>query len=284
MFSNTPLKPLLLLSAISLLAIALLAACGDATATPTTASPASSGDSMMDKGTPTGDAMMDGKTPDAMMDMKTPTGDSMMDKLPDQIFAAHFVDSSPAHGETFAQVPTHLVINFNFTLHHDSTILVTKGGQPVSTGPITFGDRDLSISTTLPSDAGDGLYTVDYNACWPDQSCHKGRFAFYVDSKKMSSYVDMTGQPEVAVNMQAFKFDVQNLIVSKGTKVTWVNNDSVDHFVNTDPHPTHNAYLPLNSLDIKPGQSYSITFNDPGEYTYHCSAHYPSMVARVIVK
>jgi len=281
MLPKIPRKAFFLLVAVSLLAAALLSACGNADATPT--SPAASPtDAMMDNKTPTGDAMMPKETPtgDAMMDK----GDSMMEKLPDQLFAAHFVDSSPAHGETFAMTPTHLVINFNFTLHHKSSITVKKGDKPVSIGPVAFGQRDLSMSVTLPSSAGDGLYTVDYNACWPDQSCHEGRFAFTVDSKKLSSYVDMTGKSEITVNMQGLKFDTDHLIVSKGTKVTWTNKDSVDHFVNTDPHPTHNAYLPLNSLDIKPGQTYSFTFNDTGEIAYHCSAHYPSMVARIIVK
>ena len=72
--------------------------------------------------------------------------------------------------------------------------------------------------------------------------------------------------------------------MSKGTKVVWTNGDGVAHFVNTDPHPSHNVLADLNSLDLAQGQSYSFTFTEVGEWGYHCSAHYLSMVGRVIVQ
>src|SRR5688572_3397278 len=67
---------------------------------------------MMDKG---GTSTME-KKDDAMMDKK----------LPDLIRAAHFVDSSPKHGDTIALVPEKITINFDFTLHEISSIKVTK--------------------------------------------------------------------------------------------------------------------------------------------------------------
>lgn len=231
-------------------------------------------------------------TPEAMMKKETPTPDAMekkdgamMTKLPDQLFAAHFVDSYPKHGDLFAQVPDRAQIDFNFTLHEVSSITVTKDGAPVEAGKLTLGARNLSMWVTLPSTAGDGEYLVKYKACWPDRSCHDGQFAFTVDSKTKSSYQDMTGKKEVQIEMQNIKFQPAAIIISKGTKVTWTNRDSVTHFVNTDPHPSHNVLLELNSLDLNQGQSYSFTFSSPGEWGYHCSAHFPQgMVARVIVQ
>jgi len=38
------------------------------------------------------------------------------------------------------------------------------------------------MSAPLPANVGKGLYQVDYKACWPDQSCHTGKFAFIVGS------------------------------------------------------------------------------------------------------
>ena len=211
--------------------------------------------------------------------------DAIAGELPDQIFAAHFVDSSPKHGDVFALAPQKVVINFNFTLHDNSSITVTKNGAPVQTDPIVIDDTRLSMSVSLPSTTGDGLYVVDYMACWPDGSCHDGRSAFSVDSSVKASYLDMRGKAEVQIDMKDTSFQPASIIISKGTKVVWTNQEAVTHFVNTDPHLSHNALPALNSLEINQGESYSFTFNEAGEKHYHCSAHYPQgMVARIIVE
>ena len=244
-----------------------------------------------------GDAMMGEKDDDAMMEKKD--DDNMMGEkevgdgdatpmvnLPTQQFAAHFVDSAPKHGQIFALVPQKVMINFDFTLHSTSTIELTMDGAPVDVGSVTFGPRSLSMSATLPNSVkSDGLYEVRYKACWPDTSCHDGLFAFTVDGETIASYIDMTGRAEVQIDMTNIKFETPAVVISKGTKVVWVNRDPVVHFVNTDPHPSHNFLLSLNSLEINPEDSYSFTFNDPGEWPYHCSLHYPSgMAGRIIVQ
>lgn len=106
--------------------------------------------------------------------------DSAMMKLPDQQFTAHFVDSAPKHGTTVTQAPDKVVLNFNFTLSEASTITVSKDGAMVATAKPTFSANKLTMSAPFPANAGKGLYQVDYKACWPDNSCHNGRFAFTV--------------------------------------------------------------------------------------------------------
>ncbi|MCI0438579.1 MAG: plastocyanin/azurin family copper-binding protein [Chloroflexi bacterium] len=242
------------------------------------------GEAMMEK---EGDSMT--KSDDAMMgkegDKMEKTGDAMMmEKLPDQKFAAHFVDSAPAHGDAFALVPERVVINFDFTLHSSSSIQVMRDDVPVQTGPVTLGERNLSMSVTLPDDAGNGVYHVTYRACWPDTSCHDGEFGFTVDSAAKASYLDMSGKAEVQIDMSNIAFQSDKIIVSSGAKVVWVNRDGATHFVNADPHPSHNSLPGLNSLEIKTGESFGFTFSEPGEYAYHCSAHVPqNMVGRIIV-
>jgi len=234
--------------------------------------------------TPTPDAMKkESPTADAMMNKATPTAEAMM-KAPDQMFAAHFVDSAPMHNQAFALVPDKVLINFNFTLDETSSIAVTKDDKPVTLGKVMLSERKFSLSATLPKDAGDGSYVVKYKACWPDKSCHDGLFAFKVDSKMKGSYNDLTGKSQVTIRLKEVKFAPATLVVSNGTQVTWVNDDSVTHFINSDPHPSHNALSALNSLEIKKDESYSFTFAQPGEWAYHCSAHVPqNMVGRVIV-
>ena len=106
-----------------------------------------------------------------------------------------------------------------------------------------------------------------------------------MDGSEKSTYLDVTGKAEVEVSMKKVAFSPPKLLISKGTKVTWTNDAAVPHFVNTDPHPDHN-YLPtLNSVELKPGQTYSYIFADAGEWPYHCSLHFPQgMVASVIVR
>ena len=263
--------------AITVLVTILVAACAPAATSPGNATPqlAPTVESMMDKGTP---------TPDAMMPKATTSPEAMMGKLPDQITTPHLLDSAPKHGDKFAQAPTQILINFDFTLHEDSAITVTREGAPVTTGKTTLGEKKLSLTATLPGDAGDGLYVVKYKACWPDRSCHDGQFAFTVDAKMKSSYLDLTGQSEVTVRLKGIKFEPERIIVSRGTKVTWINDDPVVHFVNSDPHPSHNVVATLNSLEIKKGDSFNYTFDQSGEWAIHCSAHVPeNMLGRVIV-
>ncbi len=145
------------------------------------------------------------------------------------------------------------------------------------------GARKLTLETTLPAGAGDGTYTVDYKACWPDGSCHDGQFAFIVDGKTAANYTDMTGKAAVSIDIVNIAFGPQAVVVSAGTKVTWTNRDAVVHFVNSDPHPTHNHTPALNSLYLAKDTSYSFTFAQTGEYAYHCSAH-TNMTGRVLVK
>ena len=70
-----------------------------------------------------------------------------------------------------------------------------------------------------------------------------------------------------SVNMTGSLFTPARILIARGQTVTWTNNDLVDHTVTS----THNDVL--NSPVIKPGQSYSHTFNHAGAYTYHCRLH-----------
>lgn len=194
--------------------------------------------------------------------------------VPDQRPATHFVDSAPAHGAVHALVPDKVLINFDVPLGTASSIGLTRNGAPVRSGDAMIsGLHDLSLSAPLPRDARDGLYVATYDACRTDGTCERGQLAFVVDSSTRGEFSDMTGRTSVALNMRNVKFDPARIIVSTGTTVTWTNQDPVIHFVNTDPHPSHNNLSDLNSFELKQGDVYAYTFSKPGEWRYHCSAH-----------
>ncbi|MBI3739348.1 MAG: copper resistance protein CopC [Chloroflexi bacterium] len=141
-------------------------------------------EAMMKKETATAaEAMMKKETSTAAEAMKKETPGAAMMKVPEQVFAAHFVESSPKHEEALGKVPEKLVIKFNFTLTDISTITLLKDDKPIDSVKAIFASDKLSMTANLPTSAGDGLYVVKYKACWPDKSCHDGLFAFKIDSK-----------------------------------------------------------------------------------------------------
>ena len=74
------------------------------------------------------------------------------------------------------------------------------------------------------------------------------------------------------------------LTIKAGETVTWVNNDASAHWIASAQHPTHRVYSgsdiakcgtpeEKNIFDacsgIKPGDSWSFTFNEKGSWNYH---------------
>lgn len=197
--------------------------------------------------------------------------------------SAHYESNTPAHGSVLAGVPVNVVIDFNFDLATPSAISITSDGKEYGIGDTIIDQNKLSMRRDVDPQAPDGLYTVSYSACWPDGSCHDGSFQFAIDRKQATNFTDMRGQNEVTIHMSNIQFNPANIRISKGTKVTWVNDDALDHFVNTDSHPAH-TYLPgMNSRSLARGASHSFTFDEGGFYPYHCSAHASTMSGAVLV-
>jgi plastocyanin len=73
--------------------------------------------------------------------------------------------------------------------------------------------------------------------------------------------------------------------VSVGTTVTWTNNDSQPHTVtsgsNGQPDNKFNSSPNFTPL-LNPGQTFSFTFTQAGNYPYFCTLH-PNMVGTVSV-
>ena len=83
----------------------------------------------------------------------------------------------------------------------------------------------------------------------------------------------------VMVDIVDFAFAPEVIRVEPGTTVTWTNRDTARH----DVHPDDPTDAFGRSELLAQGESYSVTFNDVGEYSYFCSPH-PYMQATVIVE
>jgi plastocyanin len=197
--------------------------------------------------------------------------------------SAHYETNTPAHEAVLAGVPINVVIDFNFDLAPPSSISIMSNGKEYATGDTVIDESLLALRRPMAPDAPDGLYTVNYNACWPDGSCHDGHFQFAIDRSSTAGFTDMRSTAEVKVAMADISFSPRDVRISRSTRVTWQNNDDTVHYVNTDPHPAHTYYPPQNSRGLNKGETFSVVFDQPGIYPYHCSAHAGIMTGNILV-
>lgn len=77
------------------------------------------------------------------------------------------------------------------------------------------------------------------------------------------------------VFIENMAFNPSSITVTKGTAITWINKDAINHTVTSD------AGL-FDSGSLRTNDTFSYTFMTAGTFTYHCKVH-PSMVASVSV-
>ncbi len=78
------------------------------------------------------------------------------------------------------------------------------------------------------------------------------------------------------VTMANISFSPSSLTITKGTTVTWINNDNVVHTSTSDTGVWSTG-------DIPPGGSKTTTFNTSGTFKYHCIYHVASGMTGTIV-
>lgn len=76
-------------------------------------------------------------------------------------------------------------------------------------------------------------------------------------------------------------FGDQEITVSAGTTVTWINNDSVGHTV-TNGEDGQAAADAMFDEPIGVGEEVTVTFDEPGTYQVTCTIH-PEMNMTVVV-
>lgn len=86
------------------------------------------------------------------------------------------------------------------------------------------------------------------------------------------------------VKISASGFSPKNITIKVGGSVTWENEDSEDHIVNSAVHPTHSLFPLLNQVGlIKPEETKSLKFTAAGIYKYHDHLN-PSLTGIVTVE
>lgn len=92
-----------------------------------------------------------------------------------------------------------------------------------------------------------------------------------------------TSQKDATVTITASGFNPQTITVATGTKVIWINKSGTDVSINSNNHPTHLLYPPLNLGLVPNGGSVSLVFDKPGTYGYHNHLS-PDQLAVVVVQ
>ena len=95
-------------------------------------------------------------------------------------------------------------------------------------------------------------------------------------SKTAGKNSGATAANATKVDMRTVAFNPKRIEITTGTTVTWTNNDPLVHTVTADDGS-------WDSGPIEPGNSWSHTFTQPGEYAIHCTPH-PFMKAVVVVR
>jgi|SRR3989338_1903429 len=78
------------------------------------------------------------------------------------------------------------------------------------------------------------------------------------------------------ISIQNFAFSPAEITIKKGDTIKWINLDSVGHTATSDTGEFDSGLLGNNA-------QWSRTFNDLGEFTYHCTPH-SYMKAKIIVE
>jgi amicyanin len=79
-----------------------------------------------------------------------------------------------------------------------------------------------------------------------------------------------------SVHIDNFTFTPQEITITRGTTLTWVNEDDI-------PHAIAESNKAFRSKAMDTEQEFSFTFSAAGTYEYFCSLH-PHMQGKVIVK
>ena len=101
--------------------------------------------------------------------------------------------------------------------------------------------------------------------------------------KSPSKESEVMSQKEDTVTLSADGFSPATIIVKKGDKVVWLNKSGDTATVDSDNHPTHLLYPPLNQGAFQDGEKHELVFDKAGKYTYHEHFH-PSRRGTVVVE
>ncbi len=126
-----------------------------------------------------------------------------------------------------------------------------------------------------------GLLVLGLAACSSDDDSGSGDTATTEAADSGSTDTTSADAPSdapaeaTAPVIEGFAFDPQEISITVGDEVTWTNNDGTAHTVSADDDS-------FDSGNLDSGATFSQTFDEAGEFAYHCNIH-SSMTGTVTV-
>lgn len=112
-----------------------------------------------------------------------------------------------------------------------------------------------------------------------------GLFFFTLTSCDDDNITDADNNDEPGINevwMEGHSFTPSTLTIESGTTVTWTNQSDEVHTVTSGVDGDHDGEF--DSGNLSPGEEYSYTFDETGEYDYYCIPHHEvGMTGRIVV-
>jgi plastocyanin len=116
--------------------------------------------------------------------------------------------------------------------------------------------------------------TVDSNTANTDQNSGSTSEPSR-NADQSTSNTQLNNGEALEVEIEDFAFSPATLTIKKGSTVKWTNKDDIGHTATSNDGAFDSGIL-------SKGQTYSFTFNEVGEFAYHCTPH-PNMTAKVVV-
>jgi len=127
-----------------------------------------------------------------------------------------------------------------------AAVAFSSGGNSAAAGPASTATKTMSMPAGDASSGADAPATVELH------------------------------RHVVHVKIVNFAFRPAHLVVSRGTRVVWTNEDSDPHTVTTDRRG-------FSSQALNTGKSYTLVARKQGQFPYHCTIH-PFMHGMLVVR
>ncbi len=95
--------------------------------------------------------------------------------------------------------------------------------------------------------------------------------------------LQLFSQGHHVVTISQMGFTPQFITIPLGTEVTWKNKSGGPATVDSDPHPIHSSFPPLNLGSFDDESNETFMFEEAGTYNYHDHYH-PERKGTIVVK
>ncbi|MBI2406129.1 MAG: copper resistance protein CopC [Candidatus Harrisonbacteria bacterium] len=221
--------------------------------------------------------------------------------------------SFPRHEDVLPGPPLNVVVSFDAPLTLGSAIAARANDTDYGDGDTIIDPTKRTMRRVIKPDAPDGVYAVEYNACFEGGKCRAGIFSFAINRAKAATYDDLRDvstnvrndtkirndeigstkvrndtkirkDNEAIIIIESGNFDHARIRIKRGTTVVWKNTDDTPHTIRTEPHPAHTYFEGLASPEFQRGESYSFTFWIPGVYPFHSDTAPEAMAGAIVVE